>query len=259
MSLTLDHSTLCQIGAKFLKRSISQNGHGCHITIIEAACYGENPDVIGYRHGMETETVIGDRIYTSGYDIGTVVLEAKVSRGDFLRDTKKKHRNMPETGVGRWRYIICPEKLIQPDEVEPKWGLLWVTKAGHVKVISGALAIEKKTYIPYEGAKPRKLINRLELKANFEQYRFDHRNVQREMNILIMAMNRISDVEDIIYLQREKLRIETKLQTRIFDLQKELHDLKRNNRLSNAITQPGRFDQEHEMKAIPRSKPKKSP
>lgn len=168
MAITLNHRTLCEIGAKFLKRSHSQNGHGCHITIIEAACYGENPDVIGYQHGMETVHVIGEHTHRGG-DIGTVVLEAKVSRGDFLRDIKKKHRNTPEEGVGRWRYIICPENLIKPDEVEPKWGLIGVNKAGNIKVISGALAIEKTTYIPYEGAKPRKLINRFNLEANFKE------------------------------------------------------------------------------------------
>lgn len=245
MAITLNHRTLCEIGAKFLKRSYSANGHGCHITIIESACYGENPDVIGYRHGMEAVRMIGERTYTVGFDVGTVVLEAKVSRGDFLRDIKKKHRHTPEEGVGRWRYIICPENLIKPDEVEPKWGLIWVNKAGNIKVISGALAIEKTTYIPYEGAKPRKLINRVELEGNFKKFSFEQRNIQREMNILIMAMNRISSVEDIIYLQREMLRNETKLKNRIFSLEEELSNLKQISATDNAIGVIERFKQKN--------------
>ena len=43
----MNHRELCEIGARFLKRPESANGHGCHFSIVEAACYGENPDVFG--------------------------------------------------------------------------------------------------------------------------------------------------------------------------------------------------------------------
>lgn len=39
----MNHRELCEVGARFLKRPESANGHGCHFTIVEAACYGENP------------------------------------------------------------------------------------------------------------------------------------------------------------------------------------------------------------------------
>jgi hypothetical protein len=48
----LTHRELCEIGARFLKRPESANGHGCHFTVVEAACYGENPDVFGVKHGI---------------------------------------------------------------------------------------------------------------------------------------------------------------------------------------------------------------
>lgn len=73
----MNHRELCEVGARFLKRPESANGHGCHFAIVEAACYGENPDVFGVRHGNR------------GHDVGTVLLEAKTSRSDFLVDRKK--------------------------------------------------------------------------------------------------------------------------------------------------------------------------
>ena len=64
---TLTHRELSEIGAALLRKPESANGHGCHFSIVEPSCYGENPDVFGIRHGSD------------GYDIGTILLEAKTS------------------------------------------------------------------------------------------------------------------------------------------------------------------------------------
>lgn len=192
--MPLNHRDLCEIGQKFLKRSESANGHGCHFAIIEPSCYGENPDVFGVRHGV------------NNYDIGTVVLEAKVSRADFLRDKKKPHKIDPTKGMGKWRYYICPTNLIKPDDLPPKWGLIYVSEKGTCKIIAGAMAVKKKKYEGWNGS-----FNHWrdgnELKQSFLDYAHVERNTENEMNLLAMALARFNDPEQILYMQREFSKI----------------------------------------------------
>lgn len=67
---------------------------------------------------------------------GTVLVECKVSRADFLADKAKPHRHAG--GVGNWRYFLAPEGLIAPDELPAKWGLVEVNARGHLKTRVGA-------------------------------------------------------------------------------------------------------------------------
>jgi len=39
--------------------------------------------------------------------------------------------------MGNYRYYLCPEGLIQPDEVPAGWGLIWAGKRRSVSVVSG--------------------------------------------------------------------------------------------------------------------------
>ncbi len=217
------HRQLCEIGAKFLKRSASKNGHGCHFAIIEPSVYGENPDVFGVRHGTISERKIGDTVHVYGYDVGTVVLEAKTSRPDFLRDRAKSHKAADEMGLGRWRYYICPENLIKVEDLPPKYGLIWVTKGGQVKVIAGALAVKKRTMKDYAG-RERKIRSMLDVQESFAAWSFDDRNHQNEMNLMAMALARLEGAEDILYLQREKIAIENKLANRVLELERKLRE-----------------------------------
>lgn len=57
------------------------------------------------------------------------MIETKISRSDFLADAKKPHRNSG-CGIGHYRYYACPEGLISPDELPPKWGLIYVRPKG---------------------------------------------------------------------------------------------------------------------------------
>ena len=74
-----------------------------------AARFGESPDVIGWKVSGES-----------------ALIEAKVSRADFLQDRKKPHR-MPGMGVAHLRYFLCPRGLVSPEEVPDSWGLLEAT------------------------------------------------------------------------------------------------------------------------------------
>ncbi|MEB8381453.1 adenylosuccinate synthase [Acinetobacter junii] len=202
----LTHRQLCEIGSTLLQKPESANGHGCHFAIAEPACYGENPDVFGIRHG-------------SGYNAGTVLLEAKTSRSDFLADKKKPHRIDPATGIGKWRYFICPTDLIKPDELPDLWGLIYVSESGRCKYIKGALAVVKDC-VCYSGRKYR---SGTALEQSFKEFAFTERNVQNEFNLLTMALARLKDPEQILYMQRNY----TRLESRNYELSIELSKLRR--------------------------------
>ena len=213
----MNHRELCEVGARFLKRPESANGHGCHFTIVEAACYGENPDVFGVRHGLDRN------------GIGTFLLEAKISRSDFLADRSKPHRINPEKGMGKYRYYICPTGLIKPEELPDKWGLIYVSPKGICKLITGVLAAPKiKRLNPYSN-KNESWPDHQKIEENLITMAFDDRNIQNEMNLLTMALARLKDPEQILYMQRNYSRIEQKN----YELTHELNQIKRNARLED--------------------------
>lgn len=178
----MTHSELCEIAKKWLRRPNSQGGHGCHVALSEcrSGWGGEMPDSIGFRAATrETETV---------------VVEVKVSRSDFLADAKKPHRADGE-GMGLYRYFMCPEGLIQPDEVPERWGLLWVTAGGKVIAKLGPVALSRNcgTFNAVAAA-------------------WQHsRDTDRETWLLVRVMARIDDPDkvknSINAAQREQARL----------------------------------------------------
>jgi hypothetical protein len=137
----LKHADLCEIAKKWLVRTNSQGGHGCGVALSEcrSGWGGEIPDAIGFRAVYEmTETV---------------VVEVKISRSDFLVDAKKPHR-ADGSGMGMFRYYMCPEGLIQPDELPVRWGLLWVNSRGHVKPMAGPVFLSNNSGNFNEVSKP---------------------------------------------------------------------------------------------------------
>jgi hypothetical protein len=82
----------------------------CGVVLSEQACAsGEMPDAIGWKKACHS-----------------VLVESKVSRGDFLADRSKPFRQNPEGGVGCERYYLAPRGLIRVDELPVGWGLLEV-------------------------------------------------------------------------------------------------------------------------------------
>jgi hypothetical protein len=76
-----------------------------------ATAADENPDVIGWAP-----------------EAGSVLIECKITRADFLSDAKKGVRKTPRSGMGQRRYYLCPADVIQVKDLPPKWGLLWASK-----------------------------------------------------------------------------------------------------------------------------------
>lgn len=163
------HQELCDKAVKWLRRPHGQFGHGCQIAMSEtqSGWSGEIPDAIGFR--------------SSGHRDGSVVVEVKVSRSDFLADKKKPHRNGEVTGLGTWRYYLCPEGLIQPDDLPEKWGLLWITNRGGVKPVVGP-ALDA----PYWG----------KFEESLQAYKWD-RDHEREQFILVKMLARVGDPEQL--------------------------------------------------------------
>ena len=110
----MQHSTLVATGVRWLSRK-------CSVVLYEFDTAGdENPDVIGWASGA-----------------GSVLIECKLTRSDFLKDSRKAVRKNPRTGMGQRRYYLCPAEVIRVADLPPKWGLLWVNK-GQVTVQSEA-------------------------------------------------------------------------------------------------------------------------
>lgn len=121
----MTHDDLNQIAKRWLLRAQSAKGPGCKVAFVEVGAVGdgERADAWGYRWG---------------WDGGSVLVESKVSRSDFLADRKKPHRQ--SGGMGEYRYFICPEGIINVNDLPDRWGLLWVNKRGHVRIMAGHVA-----------------------------------------------------------------------------------------------------------------------
>jgi hypothetical protein len=123
---TMDHNELVERAGKWLK------SFGCSVVFCElvaATKHGEIPDAIGWKSG------------------GSILIECKVHRSDFLADQKKVFRQLPHLGMGVFRLYMCPEGLIQPDEVPEGWGLLWIRGKKVTRVIG-----PRGNYFPHDGA-----------------------------------------------------------------------------------------------------------
>ncbi len=82
----------------------------CGVVLSEQACVsGEMPDAIGWKKACHS-----------------VLVECKLSRGDFLADRDKPFRKKPEIGIGCERYYLAARGLIKVGELPAGWGLLEV-------------------------------------------------------------------------------------------------------------------------------------
>ncbi|CAI1610744.1 adenylosuccinate synthase [Serratia liquefaciens] len=190
----MTHNDLNAIAAKWLKRPESGNGPGCQVAMTEVGGLygGERADAFGYRWG---------------WGGGSVVVESKVSRSDFLADRAKPHRNGTTQGMGTYRYYICPEGLIDIHDLPNGWGLLWVNKRGHVKLKAGHVCCYRA--LGYRG---REL-------SLFWQHPAD---LRFELDMLAHALVRFGDPEETKTLVREAHRVQNRLTKQVNDQREEL-------------------------------------
>lgn len=180
MSAPFTHAQLCKLAVGWLKRPQSRGAHGCKVAIDECRTGwgGEIPDAIGYRFAGEKNTELD----------GTVLVECKVSRADFLADKAKPHRQ--SGGVGNWRYYMAPEGIISVSELPEKWGLIEVNSRGHLKTRVGVY-----TDSNYQLQRERLLA-----------MRHDSETV-REFFLVVRMLDRVADPEKIIDMGKERNRL----------------------------------------------------
>lgn len=95
-----------------------RNNQHCGIVLRELATANrETPDVIGF--------------YGAG---GSILIECKVSRSDFLADAGKSFRQWAEQGMGDERYFEVPPGVVKNAEEVGDWGLLEI-RPHQVKVL----------------------------------------------------------------------------------------------------------------------------
>lgn len=58
----------------------------------------------------------------------SIAIEVKVSRTDF-RSRSQIYKETSSFNLGNYQYVLCPQGMIQPNEVHKEWGLLWYNEA----------------------------------------------------------------------------------------------------------------------------------
>ncbi|MEB2440984.1 adenylosuccinate synthase [Citrobacter braakii] len=142
--------------------------------------------------------------YRWGWRGGSVLVEVKVSRSDFLRDKHKPHRQ--RGGLGDYRYYMCPEGIININDLPDRWGLLWVNKRGHVKLMAGHVCC----LMGASWGGNRDLI-----------YAWQHEaDMDAERGLLAYILHRVGDPDALLQEQRAYLRLNTQQANKINELEK---------------------------------------
>jgi len=99
----MNHGELVERAARWLA-----NSQGCAVVVTELAGGAEEPDAIGWNGGG-----------------GSILIECKVSKTDFLADKLKYSRRLPELGIGDQRYYFVPPALAEYalDHAQVDWGI----------------------------------------------------------------------------------------------------------------------------------------
>ena len=119
----MTHAKLVSLAVAWLRR------YRCGVVLSEQACVsGEMPDAIGWKKACHS-----------------VLVESKVSRGDFLADREKPFRQKPEMGVGCERYYLAPRGLIRIEDLPVGWGLLELVGREIERVKSSAKNLRSAT------------------------------------------------------------------------------------------------------------------
>lgn len=178
VSLTPTHAELVRVAERWLYKTMR-----CGVVFTEFVTMAtEIPDAFGLRSDF------------------TILVECKTSRIDYLADQKKWFRQIPENGVGDYRFYLCPEGLISPNELPSKWGLLY-----------------------WDGKKVKKIRAPKGNISNWNEFKFDKSHKQ-EHKLLYSALRRIhlrgyleSIYEDCGRSNQRMLCI-TRLRTKEFNL-----------------------------------------
>lgn len=109
------HRNMCIRASQWLRGTM-----GCNVAVWEVvACAAEKPDAIGWHPFKST------------------LVECKTNRADFLRDAKKYHKKTTDSGMGNYRYYMCPPDVIKLEDLPECWGLLYL-EGNRIRIIKRA-------------------------------------------------------------------------------------------------------------------------
>lgn len=91
---------------------------------------------------------------------GSILVECKVSRADFLADTVKVFRQFEDMGMGDTRYYACPPGIIKVGETPEGWGLLEVSEG---RIFCPTQPVQKETNKRNEVKVLMSILRRLEI------------------------------------------------------------------------------------------------
>lgn len=127
------HYELCKLGAKFLKNRKNAEPWKLpnkYIAVELVTLTAENPDIWA----------------TNGSE--TTIIEVKTSHADFLADLKKWCRSddavKKDKLLGNYRYYLCPEGIINIEEIPNNWGLL-VYDGKKIKKVKSATYVKSSS------------------------------------------------------------------------------------------------------------------
>lgn len=235
----MTHADLAEIARRWLLRAESKAGAGCMVAFTEVGALweSERADAWGCRWGWKASSV---------------VVEVKISRSDFLRDRAKPHR--ANGGIGEFRYFLCPEGVIQIDDLPDRWGLLWVNSRGHVRVLAGHITCNIRVPVLIEG----KMLALRNEDYIAELWRHEA-HVVNERSLLTHIIYRVGEPEKLLKTLRKNVAEKNRLASSLDTLRPQLKDARteicrlRNLLEANGITDGGQETDDHDaIPGIPR-------
>ncbi|MBD9630094.1 adenylosuccinate synthase [Pseudomonas sp. PDM19] len=159
--MDMTHAELCEIARMWLTRRNALCNHGCHLGLLgrEWMKGAHVPDVLGFK-------AVGKRVES-------VAIQVRLAWSD-ADEAARKQPPAKTLGMGLYRYYLCPEGAIQPYQLPPRWGMLWVTRKGQVVPMAGAVA---------------ESWNRLTFHSVAQDWQHE-RDIEQESWLLVRAMTR---------------------------------------------------------------------
>lgn len=110
----LRHEELLKTAAKFIKnKALTHFGKSTYV-------------VCNYNDGMEPIDVFG---FGGGC---TQIIKVITTRMELNLDLERAYRKCPKYGVGEFRSYLCPNGLLNKEDIPKNWGLLWCDNKGKI-------------------------------------------------------------------------------------------------------------------------------
>lgn len=72
--------------------------------------------------------------------------EIKISRHDFKKDSQKPKHSVLGTAGPNYFYYVCPKDMIKPEEIDKRYGLIYIWDSGRVEVVKRPVKLHPNPY-----------------------------------------------------------------------------------------------------------------